>query len=242
MAAQSSTAEPSAEKARCFLQPNELRVVAALLMVMHRAQKDGREAMRLTKEILFTNNPITCIITELLPDDSELPSVKQLARSASEDLQKALYLLSEQCAETGCEPLEVFTRSAECTVHCAALHSLDSAELAARQQRLQAIEASLAISSAAESTGSELHRKLSRRVDLLSQHGVSRRRCALIAFILHETILLPELTRQRRRRTPSWQAPSAALPHVSTTCCQVRDTADITALHLWSLQLERCTA
>ena len=202
MASQSSTAEPTADEARCFLQPNELRVAAALLVVMKRAQKDGREGMRLMKEILFTNNPITSIFTELMPDDGKLPSMKQLARSATEDLQKALYLLAEQCAETGCKPLDVFTRSAECTTHCTALHITDSTVMAARQRRLQALEASLAISSAAEARDSELHRKLSRVVDPLSQHGASRKTCALIVFILREAVLLHNADQAGEEKDP----------------------------------------
>ena len=54
---QSSAAEPQlplSDGASCFLQSHELEVAAALLMVMEKAQKDGREAARLMKEILFT--------------------------------------------------------------------------------------------------------------------------------------------------------------------------------------------
>ena len=91
----------------------------------------------------MSNDPRTSLFLQALPEDGELPSLKQLEiSSATRD-----WLLStfELCRSAECQPLELFTRRTLCSTHLRATHSVGSKEFAARQQRLQAIRASLAM-------------------------------------------------------------------------------------------------
>ena len=172
--------------------PHELKVAAALLVVMSRAAKDGRQCLLSPQSRLsLANNPFTSLMfMELLPDHSKLPSLKQLERSATVADQETLRMLSEQCAAAGCEPLEVFTRSAECLTHIRSLAKKADGELKVRQQRLQAVEASLSISAAAKPREKAVLRKLHEKAEALAQHGVAQTIRELIEGVLHETILL----------------------------------------------------
>ena len=139
----------------------------------------------------MSNDPRTSLFLQALPEDGELPSLKQLEiSSATRD-----WLLStfELCRSAECQPLELFTRRTLCSTHLRATHSVGSKEFAARQQRLQAIRASLAIGSAAESREDEVFEKLYDRVELLAQHDVAPKLRTLITVLLQETIQMLEL-------------------------------------------------
>lgn len=112
-------------------------MAAALLVVMSKAQKNGRD-LRALKDILCSNNPSITDCIRSLPDDGKLRSLKQLEASPSEAFEKSLAVLSHQSLAAGCQPLEVLARSAVCTTHLRALSSPGSVK-AARLQRLLAI-------------------------------------------------------------------------------------------------------
>ncbi len=172
------------------LRPHEQKVAAALLVVMRRAAKDGSHAFLTTKQILTCNNPFVSPFMELLPDHSKLPSLKQLERSATVVDQETLRMLSEQCAAAGCEPLEVFTRSAECFTHLRTQQRQTYKETIVRQERLLGIELSLTVSAAAEVRGRTLGEELHWRTRALAKHGVARNLRHLLAALLLETMFL----------------------------------------------------
>ncbi len=125
------------------LHPHEQKVIAALLVVVGRAMKDGGDAVLFRKQVLISNMPPTSLFLLLLPDKGQLPSLKQLEGpvKGSPPLRKWLSLVAELCAAAKCQPLELFTRSAACTAHplAATMRRFSNREFAARQQRLQAI-------------------------------------------------------------------------------------------------------
>ena len=203
------TAEESAAPAPdecCPLSPDEVKVAAALLVVLRKALKIGRDKHVFTKKILESNCPITCHFLQRMPDEGELPSLKQLEGSASRALKDSLGKLSRQCVCADCQPLEVFTRSAACNTHLRALASVAGGDFAARQQRLLSIEASLGLSGSAmsQTRQPELVQTLIASVALLAQHGIKFVYRVLIRVILLETIILLETT--------TWQLGVAALP------------------------------
>ncbi len=197
---QSRPAETPAAEERVPLRPDEMRVAAALLVVLQRAQKEGRGAMAAMKELLMSNDPRTSLFLQVLPEDGMLPSVKQL--EASSALQEWLLSTFELCISAECQPLELYTRRTLCGTHLRATHSVGSTEFAARQQRLQAIETSLAVSSASESREDEILRTLHDRVELLAQYDVALKSRALIAALLRETITMLKLDREQLRASP----------------------------------------
>ena len=98
--------------------PAQQAVAAALMVVMKRATKDCRaHHAKLTLEY---NNPATSPFLKMLPSTGDLPTMKQLEQKASDQLLKSLTKLAEQCAAAQCQPLEVFTRSMQCTARLAA--------------------------------------------------------------------------------------------------------------------------
>ena len=97
--------------------PAQQAVTAALMVVMKRAMKDGKEAALTAKQILISNNPATSALLKMLPDDGLLPTMQQVEQKASKQLRESLAKLAKLCESAGCKPLEVFTRSAQCTAH-----------------------------------------------------------------------------------------------------------------------------
>ena len=95
--------------------PAQQAVAAALMVVLKRAMQDGREAAIAAKLTLAANNPATSTLLKLLPDDGPLPTMQQVEQKASKRLRESLTKLAKQCESAGCKPLEVFTRSAQCT-------------------------------------------------------------------------------------------------------------------------------
>ena len=204
MASQSRCAEAEPPSAVCYpLQPDERKVAIALLVVLQRAQKDGRGSVAAVKAVLNSNLPLSTIFLEPLPDDGKLPSLQQVEGAMSKLQRDWLNLISDMCALAECQPLDLFTRSAQCSTHLEAIGSLACTKGAARQQRLQAIKTSLSISRAAErdvnTQESDMFEELLTKVDPLKQHGASRRTCFLIAFVLHETVLLLDADRNPQR-------------------------------------------
>ncbi|CAL5223104.1 g5566 [Coccomyxa viridis] len=83
---------------------------------MKRATNTSRQASIAAGTTLSTNNPATQLMVEalLLQQDSPL-TMALVERWASADLHENLITLAKQCAAAGCQPLEVFTRSVQCT-------------------------------------------------------------------------------------------------------------------------------
>ena len=104
--------------------PAQQAVVTALMVVMKRAAKDGREAASAAKLTLVSNNVATWALLSMLPEEGALPTVKQLEDRATDKLLESLTKLGEQCAAAQCQPLEVFTRSMQCTAHRTAANSM----------------------------------------------------------------------------------------------------------------------
>ena len=94
--------------------PAQQAVAAALMVVLKRAMKGGREAVLSAKLSLAANNPATQPLLKSLPDDGPLPTMQQVEQKASKQLRESLAKLAKQCESAGCKPLEVFTRSAQC--------------------------------------------------------------------------------------------------------------------------------
>ena len=153
-------AAPAAEEWRPF-RPDEAKAAAALLVVLRRALQAGSEVMSLTKQVLVCNTPATGILLTQMPDEGELPSLKQLEGIAPTFTKEWLGHLTQECAAAGQQPLAVFTRSAECFTHLRARHSkhTDPGKYAARLERLRAIKASLGAKGSISSRSDEIMRK-----------------------------------------------------------------------------------
>lgn len=108
---------------RPFTQAQQA-VAAALMVVLKRAMNNGREAAIAAKQILISNNPATRPFLMMLPDDGKFPTLKYVEQRAPARLLESLSLLADQCDLAGCQPLEVFTRSVQCTTHKAARESV----------------------------------------------------------------------------------------------------------------------
>ena len=84
------------------------------MVVLKRAMCIGKGATFTVKKNLVSNNPATQPFLSMLPDDGELPTMKQLEQKASVHTLESLTKLAEQCEDAHCQPLEVFTRSKQC--------------------------------------------------------------------------------------------------------------------------------
>ena len=194
------------------------------MVVLRRSEKGGEESMEAVGEALCSNIPTTFFVLKVVEAVSEktgkgeLPSLQQLEAAMSKLAQSCLHLVASLCADAKCQPLELFTRSTQCSTHLRAQRSFRSGEAAARQQRLQAIAASLALS-APKSRDREAFEKLRQRMHLLAQHGVPRKTCAIILFALHETILLLDADKVRRRRAKQKELPLAAGAATGFSAC-----------------------
>lgn len=221
-------AAPAAEVWRA-LRPYEQKVVAALLVVLRTALNEGgTQQLKATKSILMANNPLTSPLLEQLPDDGSLPSLKQLGRLAADAPtywmgrypnqgqlpSDWMDVLAQQCAAAGFEPLHVFRRSTQCLAPVKALSKIESEELAARLQRLHAIEASLAISSPAQPNAVEIQQAIAIRVEWLYRYGMP---CKLLDLI--SGLLFGVVTALRTDRAPGKENRLTAGAHTSFTLC-----------------------
>ena len=131
---------------RCFT-PAQQAVAAALMVVMRRAMGDGEEAAIAARLTLVTNNPATHPLLQMLPTNGQVPTMKQIERRASVQTLQSLSKLAKQCAGARCQPLEVFTRSVQCTTRKAVTERIVAQEgVRERQQRKHLQRASLALS------------------------------------------------------------------------------------------------
>ena len=94
------------------------------MTVLQRAMADGQESAVSAREVLISNNSLTRPLLLMVPDEGALPSMETLQQQASSRVFESLSKLAEQCTTAGFQPLEVFTRSVQCTTHNAALDSL----------------------------------------------------------------------------------------------------------------------
>lgn len=99
------------------LTPDEQAVAAALIVVVKRAMRGGREAALAAQQTLINNNPATQPFLKSLPADGPLPTMQHVEQTASKQLLESLTKLAKQCSAATCQPLEVFSRSVQCTTH-----------------------------------------------------------------------------------------------------------------------------
>ena len=128
-----------------MLKPAQQGVAAALTMVLRRAMQDGKDAALAAKQTLICNNPATRHLLDMLPLEMPLPAMQQVEQDASDELLESLTSLAWHCAIAECQPLEVFTRSMECTTHKEIMDSISAkgAEYK-RQKRMQQLKEFLA--------------------------------------------------------------------------------------------------
>ncbi len=206
-APQSREVEPMPASDECQpLRSHEQKVAAALLVVLKKALRDGPAAMMSTQDVLLANNPQLAHLLRLVPDDGKLPSLKQLERSASPAQRGWLDFISEQCVAAECQPLELFTRSAQCHTHLRAWQAAARGESAARQERLQALRASLPISSTAEAGQKQIFERLQIPVGQLAKHGISLKLRNLTVVLLSELVLLLDADKRCEETAPDSEA------------------------------------
>ena len=85
------------------------------MVVLKRAMKDGKEAALVVKHALKSNNIETRLLLDLLPNNGPLPTLQQIEQKMSLPRLLSLSNLAEQCKAANLKPLEVFTRSVQCT-------------------------------------------------------------------------------------------------------------------------------
>ena len=110
--ASGSRAGGSQAVSRKPLTAQQHAVVAALMVVMKRAELEGDGAPDIRAR-LICNNMHTMIVLQYT-STKELPSMKAVEHMLKRDGQASLDLLAEQCAAAGFQPLQVFTRSMQC--------------------------------------------------------------------------------------------------------------------------------
>ena len=110
--ASGSRAGGSQAVSRKPLTAQQHAVVAALMVVMKRAMLEGDEAPDIRAH-LICNNKHTMIVLQYT-SKRKLPSMKAVEHMLERGGQGSLDLLAKQCAAAGFQPLQVFTRSAQC--------------------------------------------------------------------------------------------------------------------------------
>ena len=173
------------------LTPQQHAVVAALMVVMKRAELEGHEAFATARERLLSNDRYTQAVLGYIRDARELPSIsimEQMLQIGDQEDRDALDALATQYTAAGFLPLQVFTRSVQCGVKsaCNSAHSRGDAAVLAWHQQV-----------------AELHRQLDKHrltaawmrsnVDLLVRQGVDEIMAELIMLAL---VLLAELCKQ----------------------------------------------
>ena len=120
-------------------------VVAALMVVLKRAAKQGSGALATARKHLISNNSLTRALMVLLPEDGDLPSLRSVEQAASHNLHIQLGQLAAQCHLAKCTPLEVFSRSMQCFTHRATLESFSPVGSGLeRQRKVRNLHASIA--------------------------------------------------------------------------------------------------
>ena len=91
------------------------------MAVLQRAMQAGPDAAVAARHTLISNNPATQTLLKLLPDSGQLPTIQQLEQQESILLLADVMKLARQSEAANFEPLEVFTRSVQCTTRKAAV-------------------------------------------------------------------------------------------------------------------------
>ena len=102
--------------------PAQQAVAAALMVVLKRANRD-RAAIR-PMALAANNEDTKPMLIGLMQAGLPFPSLKEVEQVASDKVLCSLARLAALCAEAECQPLEVFTRSVQCTQHHAAQQSM----------------------------------------------------------------------------------------------------------------------
>ena len=192
------------------LTPQQHAVLAALLVVIKRALLEGHEAFEIAKMRLLNNNWLTLVILQFICDGKELPSIKDIEQMLRRADQRMLDTLAMQCATAGFQPLQVFTRSAQCGVKtaCRAGHN----RVPARHQQVAELDRLFKEFSFPATWGKD-------NVDLMVQQGVHESMATLIMLLL---LLLTELCKRCFRPSDDWQTGAgeyAALDHLFPGSC-----------------------
>ena len=192
------------------LTPQQHAVVAAVMVVMKRAMLEGHEASCAAKTRLLNNNWHTLVILQLISDGEELPSIKDIEQRLNRSDQIMVDMLALQCAAAGFQPLQVFTRSAQCGVKtaCRAGHK----RVPARHQQVAELDRVFQEYSFPATWGKD-------NVDLMVQQGVHESMATLIMLLL---LLLTELCKRCFRPSDDWQTGAgeyAALDHLFPGSC-----------------------
>ena len=98
------------------------------MVVMKRAKSGGEAAALVARDCLASNNPATKSLLKMLPGDGQFPTMQQVEQEASAQLLTSLTKLAKECAAASFQPLEVFTRSRQCTTRKSAVKVLDIVE------------------------------------------------------------------------------------------------------------------
>lgn len=102
--------------------PAQQAVAAALMVVLKRA---NQESAAIRPMALAANNEDTKpMLLGLMQAGLPFPALREVEQIASDKVLCSLARLAALCAEAKCQPLEVFTRSVQCTAHHAAQQSM----------------------------------------------------------------------------------------------------------------------
>ena len=201
------------------LTPQQHAVVAALMVVMKRAMLEGREAFSTARERLWRNNPLTLVVLRFINSERELINMKDLEHVMRRDDQDLLDELAMQCTAAGFQPLQVFTRSAQCGAKAACTAALDAskAALPARHQQVAELDRVFA------KHGFDVP-WIRTNVNLLVRRGVLESMAELIMLVL---LLMVELCKRSFRPSDTGQvlpAGYAALDHFLPGSCHFHTT------------------
>ena len=109
--------------------PAQQAVAAALVAVLKQAMTGGREAVNEAYETLLINNrttlPMALFICKLLLGEGLLPTMQMMEQRASVEIWQSLTILAEQCKAADLQPLEVFSRSVQCTMRKAKVNIIN---------------------------------------------------------------------------------------------------------------------
>ena len=119
--------------------PAQQAVATALMEVMKRAIEDCSEAAHVARLTLLSNNTATQPLLNLIADSGPLPTTQHVEQTASVKVFDSLTTLARQCKAAQCQPLEVFSRSVQCTTRKAILDGMiaDRAGYARQCEALQ---------------------------------------------------------------------------------------------------------
>lgn len=88
---------------------DQQKLVAALMVLLKRAQKKGSGAVYMAEMTLLSNITQIHHFTTHIPDEEAISSLASTEQSAAAETLTAPSLLAEECASASRQPLEVST-------------------------------------------------------------------------------------------------------------------------------------